>query len=324
MTEEVEVIEGDRAKVSEKVKEMYNWHCVITGQGGPNVKEEIEAAHIEHAGMGGQPSTHTVDNIIPVHFTVHEVWHEKRDYFKIGDRKVVKICDVEYEPLEKLEIEAKIGPAELESKIIKNQPCEKIPHDLLWFYNMPTEQGAEQAFKYHQQVVNGKETMVEGILMIGEGLYWIRELEGYRDLGHENFTSYLGSPEIGMKRQYAYKFINVYETFGLELSCSPDRLEKIGVNKLYMITDHVDEENVDEMLERAQGNSMSDLDKYLSDDQVAPNCKDCINVEKCKLANYKQGSSPLHCCSVERHPYIIETMNKKDGESNSCSEFDAG
>lgn len=312
---DVEVVEGDRSKVSEKVKEMYDWHCIITGQGGPDAQEEIEAAHIDHAGMGGRTSTHTIDNVIPVHYKVHEVWHGQRDYFMVGDHKVTKICDVEYEPFEELVVKAVFND---------NPKCRPLPKEWLWFYQRPTEQSAEVAFRYHRMVVNGKETIVAGLLSIGEGLYWIREMDGYHELGYDSFTAYLGSPDVGMSRQYAYSFMKVYETFGLQLPCSPERLEPIGVNKLYMIADHVDEDNVDEMLAMAEGNSMSDLDKYLSDGQTTPDCTKCINTTQADLGNFKQGPNKLHYCALHNHPYIIETLDKESGENNACSDFEEG
>ncbi len=315
--EEARQYEGDRAKVSQAIKELYDWHCVITGRGGPNAKEEIEAAHIEHAGQGGDPSTHTVDNIIPVHQDVHEVWHGKRKFFELHNHKIYSVGPIKYEPLDSLRVHANIDGTHKE-----------IPKDWLWFFKAPTVATGETAWQHYQQVLEGRKMAGQGLLVMAEGLSPIKENEEWRDLGYNSWTDFLRSPEVDISERKGNRLVGIYEDLIQQHQLPPERLSKIDQIKLDYMRSVVDEDNKDELLASAESLSREDFRKEIREEKgesLVISCNNCANVVPFEFDmdfdDMQFGTQKFRYC--KKHGWLLESMTsqEKKDEAANCKDY---
>ena len=104
-----------------------------------------------------------------------------------------------------------------------------------------------------------KKNLNYSFMAIGYYLHEIKDKKLYELLDYESFNSYISQPELAIKRSTAYKLIGIYEKFSLEHKVSHDRLLGIDYAKLDMIRTKVDDENIDELLGKAESLSRSDL-----------------------------------------------------------------
>ena len=116
-----------------------------------------------------------------------------------------------------------------------------------------TEIQANKAFLLHERLLKVVEDSKQNFFIIGALLAEIHDNEYYKVMGYETFRSYLGDPDISLKYSTAYHAMKVVKKFDLD--------ETVGINysKLIMIAPHVNEETKEELLEKAQALSQSDL-----------------------------------------------------------------
>ena len=119
------------------------------------------------------------------------------------------------------------------------------------------------AWERHCRIVTLRNQAERTFLELGEELYWFEKERQYETLGHDSFNAYLADPEVDISRAMAYRLKGVYEKYILELSVDKDgiaaRLLPVGADKLDAIRPYVDEDNVDEWLDKAATLSRSDL-----------------------------------------------------------------
>ena len=111
--------------------------------------------------------------------------------------------------------------------------------------------------------------------------------QDFKSLGFENFNHYCEAPinsgGLGISRSYAVQLYSVYQRFVEDLGVSEKDVMEIGPRKLYSIKDRVDENNVDEILERAR--SLSQRDLVLETKNINPDtCEhDWQTIKKCRI-----------------------------------------
>jgi hypothetical protein len=123
---------------------------------------------------------------------------------------------------------------------------------------MTTEIVAAKAHQVNAEVIACKMNIEANFLHLAKLLKQIRDENLYRALDHSTFESYLGDPEVGIKRSSAYKLICEYERYVLRLAVPETRLIGIGSKKLSIIGPVV-EGDKEEWLGQAEALSASDL-----------------------------------------------------------------
>lgn len=125
------------------------------------------------------------------------------------------------------------------------------------------ELAAKVAHKNHEEIINLKRQFGSWWLELGKKLRENRDKKYYKILGYKTFEAYLATPEIDIDRKWAFAFIRVYDRFVVDLKVAPAPLIEAGYSKLDKIRKQVNEENIDEWLEKAKVLSRSDLDAEL-------------------------------------------------------------
>jgi len=92
---------------------------------------------------------------------------------------------------------------------------------------------------------------------------WTYEEDG--EVKHFKSVDQYAFIEHNYDRTSTTTFIRVYETFILNLGISEERINQIGWGKLKMLLPRVDEENVEEWLTTAEGNTQTDLREIIDD-----------------------------------------------------------
>src|SRR3990167_11385719 len=106
----------------------------------------------------------------------------------------------------------------------------------------------------------------EGEVLISELVPLLKEVkdkELWKINGYESFYAYLAQPELAFDRRTVLYWIQIYETFIEKYALHPDSVAKIGWTKLAKIVPYVNDNNYKFMLELAESNSRSDIDREL-------------------------------------------------------------
>ena len=111
--------------------------------------------------------------------------------------------------------------------------------------------------------------------------------DDFLSLGFDNFNHYCEAPinsgGLGISRSYAVQLYSVYQRFVEELGIPEEEVMAIGPRKLYSVKDRVDENNVDDILEKAR--SLSQKDLVLETRNINPDtCEhDWQTLKKCRI-----------------------------------------
>jgi N6-adenosine-specific RNA methylase IME4 len=122
----------------------------------------------------------------------------------------------------------------------------------------------DDAWNRHQRIVTLRNVAEKTFLALGEELYKFYYSEDYTKLGYETFESYLADPDVDISRGTATKLIEVYRNYNLKLNIFAAKLLPIGTEKLYLLSKHIDETNVEEWLNKAAALSRSDLKEEIA------------------------------------------------------------
>ena len=123
---------------------------------------------------------------------------------------------------------------------------------------------AKIAFDNHTHIINLKSHITKSFLELAHFLKVSHDEKYYNVLGYDSFNEYLGTPEIGLSRSYAFKLIKVYEVFVEKHNVPVDQLQDVDVEKLYIATTLIKGEDYEERLEQARTLSRSDLREFIS------------------------------------------------------------
>lgn len=119
------------------------------------------------------------------------------------------------------------------------------------------EQGA-LAHKNLEDIISAQYNVVANYFIIAKGLAECQEMSWWKVLGDDSFNAFLGRPELGFKRSWAYELIKIYKLYVQRLGVSAEDFIHIGPTKLLKMASVV-ESNQEEWLGKAKALSVSDL-----------------------------------------------------------------
>ena len=119
---------------------------------------------------------------------------------------------------------------------------------------------ASDAHSLHERLVALSNQATKSAYEMGLILKKIRDDGMWEILGHQSFTAYFSSPELGLKKSSVYRAIRLVEVFP-----QLEAVQQIPISKLSAITPYVTQENKDELVELAQSQSLGDLLHQLSE-----------------------------------------------------------
>ena len=123
---------------------------------------------------------------------------------------------------------------------------------------------AKIAFENHTHIINLKSHITKSFLELAFFLKISHDEKYYNTLGYDSFQEYLGTPEIGLTRSWAFKLMKVYEIWIEKYSIPAEQIQDIDVEKLYIATTLIKGEDFEERLEQARTLSRSDLREFTS------------------------------------------------------------
>lgn len=116
-----------------------------------------------------------------------------------------------------------------------------------------------KAYENFQAIKEKTLHLAENMLDLGKLFYENKENKYYKRLNYDTWTEFLGDPDIGYRESTVRGLMLVYRKFLLEYNVSKERLLLVGFSKLRTISPVVNEENVEELLDKGAVLSRSDL-----------------------------------------------------------------
>lgn len=111
------------------------------------------------------------------------------------------------------------------------------------------------------KIIDLKRKIASDFIELGKLFKDVRDNKLWEIEGAEGFNSYVA--ESGFDKTSVYKFIGIVEKFIDKYGVESIRLQDAGWAKLAKIEPHVDDNNYQVMLNMAENNSLSDIDKEL-------------------------------------------------------------
>jgi hypothetical protein len=119
------------------------------------------------------------------------------------------------------------------------------------------EQGA-LAHKNLEDIISAQYNVVANYFIIAKCLSECQEMSWWKILGDESFNAFLGRPELGFKRSWAYELIKIYRLYVEKLGVSAEDFVQIGPTKLLKMASVV-EGDKEKWISDAKVLSVSDL-----------------------------------------------------------------
>ena len=123
-------------------------------------------------------------------------------------------------------------------------------------------------------------------------LYNMSVMDDYHSLGFETFEELCEAPVesggLNISRSYASQLITTYKKFVKELGIGMDRLREIGIRKLTLIKQSINEDNKDDMLSMAETLSSKDLGLRIKNIDPETCEHDFRTIKVCKKCNKRE------------------------------------
>ena len=100
-------------------------------------------------------------------------------------------------------------------------------------------------------------------MQLGKELAEFDEMQRWQHLGYASFAAYLADPDVDISPRTAYRIIRVHRLVQQYEVLPPVAIE-VGSTKLDMLASHVNEENLEELLNKASALSRKDLKAELN------------------------------------------------------------
>lgn len=137
----------------------------------------------------------------------------------------------------------------------------------------------EEAHKYHQAVLRVTVEIKKNLWDLAIVLKHLRDNKLYT-FYNDTWEAYLASLNSSISRSFAHKLITNFEIWVEELDVSPDKLQNIDTEKLYIAGSMANKDNYEEALEQARTLSRSDLRQLKSGHEYEPRYK-IVTCPKC-------------------------------------------
>lgn len=99
----------------------------------------------------------------------------------------------------------------------------------------PEERAAEKAFAVEQKIKTGTGAIKQVWIALAGHLHEFYTEQMWVPLGHDKFESWLGTPDIGLKRSQTYQLIEVYEELVVKRGVSQEQLAELEMSKLAVV-----------------------------------------------------------------------------------------
>lgn len=117
---------------------------------------------------------------------------------------------------------------------------------------------------YVAKLTRVKVDFAKAIFTIGAILYDIKDKELWKE-AYDSFEEFIAIPELSFSRRTAFKAMKIWFVFIEKFAIPADQIIDIDSDKLYKIANHVDDDNIEEMLEMARNNSRSDVNAHINE-----------------------------------------------------------
>jgi hypothetical protein len=138
---------------------------------------------------------------------------------------------------------------------------------------------ADVAYDLEQQVVAACAVVRRSWAQLAGRLHEFFSIEGWKPLGYDSFAAWLGQPEIGLRRDQAYRLVEAWRELVVARGIEPGELERLDVTKVETVLPALRRGDVeaDEALADIEVLSRSDLRiKYQEgDDATYVTCESC-------------------------------------------------
>jgi hypothetical protein len=127
------------------------------------------------------------------------------------------------------------------------------------------EKMSDMAVFNRQKTIEVKQDMERNFLDLAMLLCQSRDFALWKLLGHDSMESYLGEPEIGIRRSTAFNLMRSFDLYITKLAVAQDDLVEAGSSKLTMLAPYIEKhpEKVLEWVDKAKALSKSDLREEL-------------------------------------------------------------
>ncbi len=122
---------------------------------------------------------------------------------------------------------------------------------------------ATSAWAQHQRIVLCKRKIEFRFIELGKELAEFDEMQRWETLGYNSFAAYLADPDVDISARTAYRIIRVHKMIA-EYEVPPPVAIDVGSTKLDMLASHVNEKNLEELLNKASALSRKDLKAELN------------------------------------------------------------
>lgn len=142
---------------------------------------------------------------------------------------------------------------------------------------------SDDNFKKYTQIKEIAQVKNKTNIILGQLFYELKENNYFED-NDITFSAFLADPEINLSETVAYRNINVYKKYIIELGLKVKDIQHLDLMKLDRIKGVVDKKNVQEWLSTIATLSRSDLDrlvKYPNKNPMTCKHKWTCSKEKC-------------------------------------------
>lgn len=146
----------------------------------------------------------------------------------------------------------------------------------------PEERAAKKAYEVESKIKTGTGAIKQVWIALAGHLHEFYTGRMWEPLGHDKFETWLGAPELGLKRSQTYQLIEVYEEFVVKRDVTQEDLAGLDMSKLAVVLPALkkDEVELEEALADCEELSRSSLrEKYGQQVPAArvplTECEDC-------------------------------------------------
>ncbi|HTE63661.1 MAG TPA: hypothetical protein VK631_25110 [Solirubrobacteraceae bacterium] len=153
-----------------------------------------------------------------------------------------------------------------------------------------------RAYDLQVQVVAACSAVKQSWVLLAGRLHAFHTERAWEALGVESFTTWLGGPEVGLKRSQAYLLIDAWQHVVVDGGADPARLAAADVSKVAVVLPALKrgEVTVDDALADCEALSRSDLsDRYRGDPSARLDAETEPGWHQCSCGNrHKEGATP--------------------------------
>jgi hypothetical protein len=134
---------------------------------------------------------------------------------------------------------------------------------------MSEEEKAVVGHSLEQQIIEDGTHLMARYLRIAKNLHAVSKNDLFKQLGYDSFEQWRAQPELKLSRSTAYALIKIYDVYMAQLGVDSEKLRHMDWTKLYAASRFVNQNNVEDMLEKMRTLSRSDFNQELAALRIA-------------------------------------------------------